>query len=182
MEREEHPELEPKEAPAGPGGAASAAETPAEPAVVEGPSPAGEPVAPPLLDGPSPEGAAVEPEGEPSAPASEERPAQAAKRDSFLAERNWLPLAALAAFVLVLIIGAAALWQTRSELAATRSELAGLKASARRTELLLARSGVVRARADLEGVRELLPADLSAEVERADGILAGVADRLKPSR
>ncbi len=85
--------------------------------------------------------------------------------------------------VLLLVLGwlgGTAVWQLRRDLRSLEGRLAGAQAHTARVETLQARAALLRVRADLEALRQTLPPELAAEVERADAILGGVAGQLSP--
>jgi len=78
-------------------------------------------------------------------------------------------------------LGGTAVWQLRRDLRALEGRLAGAQERASRVESHQARAALLRVRADLEALRQTLPADLAGEVTRADAILGEVADRVSSS-
>ena len=116
-------------------------------------------------------------EGRPGQTPSPAKPADNEKKD----ERRLYVVAACVAGALLLVT-LLLFWQSRRDVAALRDQVATLSLQARRSELLQQQAALLRVRADLQGLRQTLPADLALEVDKADGVLAGVADRLRAPR
>lgn len=150
----------------------------ADPSKAEGP--AEEPA--PRLDEPDELGGDPSAEGEPAAAGPPEAPAPpaAALREKPDERRLYLIAAGAAAFLLLLTL--VLFWQSRREVGALRDELAVVRLQARRSEVLQQQATLLRVRADLQGLRQTLPPDLAVEVDKADGALAGLSDRLRASR
>lgn len=91
-------------------------------------------------------------------------------------------LVGLALLLLVTLVGGVSVWKTREEVAALRAELQTVKEGARRTELLQARSALGRANAELTPLRESLPPELLEDLEKAQGLLNGLSERLRAPR
>jgi len=89
---------------------------------------------------------------------------------------------AVALGLVILLTGGALIWRTRSEVAAARKEIASLKETARKSELKQARAALLRAQAELGPAREALSPELAEQVERAEVLLADVAERLRTTR
>lgn len=83
---------------------------------------------------------------------------------------------------LVLLVGAAFLWKALSGLGSLRQEVAVLKAQSQRSQIVQQRGSIQRARTELQILRQTLPADLAAEVDKAETVLVGLEERLKSSQ
>jgi hypothetical protein len=90
-------------------------------------------------------------------------------------------LAAGAVVLLFTLIGALLLFQARRDVSALQGELKALRVEVRRSQVLQDRGAVLRARAELQALRQTLPPDLAPEIDKADGILGGIDARLKAS-
>lgn len=111
-----------------------------------------------------------------------ERPATGASRAREERDRSQslFLYAAMALGVLLVFgwIGATTLWQMRRDLSGLGSQMEALRAETLRTETVRSRATLYRIQADLEALRETLPADLGEEVQEAQTILGQISERL----
>lgn len=120
--------------------------------------------------------------GGPDSPVKPERaeaaPAKPAAPLWFGLDRRLVAGAAAVVVVLVLFFGVL-LGKARHDLDALRGELVALRGELHRSQAIHDRGAVLRMRADIQTLRQTLPADLSADVEAADAALRRVDERLR---
>jgi len=86
---------------------------------------------------------------------------------------------AVALVVLLLLgaLGGTAVWQLRRDVAALEARLAASEGRAARSEQIQARAALLRVQADLEVLRQSLPAEAAEDVARAESLLRQVGER-----
>lgn len=88
-----------------------------------------------------------------------------------------LAVVALVLFLLLGWLGGTAVWQLRRDLAALEARLEASEGRASRSEQIQARAALLRVQADLEALRQSLPADAAEDVAQAESLLRQVAER-----
>lgn len=88
-----------------------------------------------------------------------------------------LGVVALVLFLLLGWLGGTAVWQLRRDLGALEARVGASEGRAARNEQIQARAALLRVQADLEALRQSLPADAAEDVLRAESLLRQVGER-----
>ena len=82
-------------------------------------------------------------------------------------------------FAFLLLVGAGFFWKAHSDRGSLQRDVSVLRAQVQRSQVLQELAALLRVRAELQALRQTVTQELALEVDKADGILTGIDERLK---